>query len=349
LRSRSFIAVAVLLALLTAAAVAVILYDDSKNDTIAEGVKVGGVDIGGMTRTEATARLRREILEPLRRPVTIDHGARTWRLTAREAQIATNIDATVDDALARSRRGNIFERTWREATGGRINASIEPTVTYDDGAIVRMLDRVRKRVNRPAKDATMKFDATGPQLTPGVEGLAVDASSLHRKIRAALVSPTAKRRFAAVTHHVEPKVTSKDLEAQYDTALVVNRNAFQLVLYKHLKKVKAYDIAVGAVGLETPAGLYHIQNKAVNPAWTKPNSDWVPADERGDVIPGGTPENPLKARWLGIFAGAGIHGIDPSEYGSIGHAASHGCVRMRIPDVIDLYPRVPVGAPIYIA
>ena len=63
----------------------------------------------------------------------------------------------------------------------------------------------------------------------------------------------------------------------------------------------------------------------------------------------GTPENPLKSRWLGIFNGAGIHGVDPSEYGTIGHAASHGCVRMRIADVEDLYPRVPVGAPIFIA
>jgi lipoprotein-anchoring transpeptidase ErfK/SrfK len=74
----------------------------------------------------------------------------------------------------------------------------------------------------------------------------------------------------------------------------------------------------------------------------------VPAADRGKVVPGGSPENPLKARWLGIFDGAGIHGIDPSEYGTIGHAASHGCVRMRIPDVIDLYPRVAVGTPIYI-
>jgi lipoprotein-anchoring transpeptidase ErfK/SrfK len=103
------------------------------------------------------------------------------------------------------------------------------------------------------------------------------------------------------------------------------------------------------VGLETPAGIYHIQNKAVNPAWTMPNSSWVAPADRGKVVPGGTAENPLKARWLGIFNGAGIHGIDPSEYGTIGHAASHGCVRMRIDDVIDLYPRVPVGAPIYIA
>ena len=68
----------------------------------------------------------------------------------------------------------------------------------------------------------------------------------------------------------------------------------------------------------------------------------------GTYVPPG-PSNPIKARWLGIIDGAGIHGIDPSEYGSIGTAGSHGCVRMRIPDVIDLYPRVPVGAPIYIA
>jgi lipoprotein-anchoring transpeptidase ErfK/SrfK len=68
----------------------------------------------------------------------------------------------------------------------------------------------------------------------------------------------------------------------------------------------------------------------------------------GKVIPGGAPDNPIKSRWLGIWDGAGIHGVDPSEYSSLGHAASHGCVRMRIDDVEALYPQVPVGAPIYI-
>jgi lipoprotein-anchoring transpeptidase ErfK/SrfK len=151
------------------------------------------------------------------------------------------------------------------------------------------------------------------------------------------------------TRTLKPAVSSDQLAAKYPAVLVLHRNAFQLSLYKNLKLAKTYDVAVGMVGLETPAGLYHIQNKAVNPAWTEPNSDWVAPADRGKVVPGGSPENPLKARWLGIFNGAGIHGIDPSEYGSIGHAASHGCVRMRIPDVIDLYPQVPVGAPIYIA
>ena len=77
-----------------------------------------------------------------------------------------------------------------------------------------------------------------------------------------------------------------------------------------------------------------------------PNSDWA-GDLAGKVIPAGDPRNPIAARWMGFHDGAGIHGTyDP---GSIGSAASHGCIRMRIPDVIDLYDRVPVHTPIYIA
>jgi lipoprotein-anchoring transpeptidase ErfK/SrfK len=146
---------------------------------------------------------------------------------------------------------------------------------------------------------------------------------------------------------VKPDVTTDELAERYPAILIVNRSAFQLTLYKNLELHKTYGIAVGQVGLETPAGLYHIQNKAVDPAWTMPDSDWVAPADRGKVIPGGVPENPLKARWLGIYDGAGIHGTDAE--GSIGTAASHGCIRMRIPEVIELYDQVPVNAPVYIA
>jgi lipoprotein-anchoring transpeptidase ErfK/SrfK len=174
----------------------------------------------------------------------------------------------------------------------------------------------------------------------------VRATTLHRNIRAAIVSSTADRTFVARTRKIAPKVTTGQLADTYATAIIVNRGSFQLTLYKHLKPAKTYPIAVGQVGLETPAGLYHIQNKAVNPAWNVPNSPWA-GSLAGQVIPGGAPNNPLKARWMGIFAGAGIHGTD--AIGSIGTAASHGCIRMRIPDVIELYDQVPVGAPVYIA
>lgn len=323
-------------------------YDHAGRDRIAKGISVAGIDVGGLSRTAAHARLERRLIDSLRRPVVVDHGSQQWRLTAREARVTAKVDATIDDAVRRSRDGSFLSRVLRKLTGGEVHADLDPEITYSDQAVVRMLDRIRASVDRPARDATLKFSVGGPQTVAGQEGLAVNASALHRKIRAALVSPDAPRRLSAKTHHVEPKVTTSELADRYPTLLVVNRGAFRLDLYQRLKKVKSYDIAVGQVGLETPAGLYHIQNKTVDPAWTKPYSDWVPKDQQGQVVPGGSPQNPLKARWLGIFDGAGIHGIDPSEYGSIGHAASHGCVRMRIPDVIDLYGKVPVGTPIYI-
>ena len=77
-----------------------------------------------------------------------------------------------------------------------------------------------------------------------------------------------------------------------------------------------------------------------------PKSAWA-GSLAGQTIPPG-PQDPLKARFMSFEGGAGIHGIDPSEYSSIGHDASHGCIRMRIPDVIALYSKSPVGTPVYI-
>ncbi len=83
----------------------------------------------------------------------------------------------------------------------------------------------------------------------------------------------------------------------------------------------------------------------MDPVWNVPDSDWA-GSLAGQIIPPG-PENPLKARWMGIYNGAGFHGT--ADVGSLGSAASHGCVRMSVPDVIDLYDRVEVGTPVYIA
>jgi lipoprotein-anchoring transpeptidase ErfK/SrfK len=109
---------------------------------------------------------------------------------------------------------------------------------------------------------------------------------------------------------------------------------------------KSYRVGIGAVGFDTPAGEYEIESKAANPAWYVPNSAWA-GDLAGKVIAGDDPSNPIKARWMGFYDGAGIHGT--ADEASIGTAASHGCIRMLIPQVIDLYDRVPLKTPLYIA
>jgi lipoprotein-anchoring transpeptidase ErfK/SrfK len=345
-RTKWFIAVAATLAVLVVLGGALYAYDHARADEIAPGLRIAGVPLGGLTPEQAKARLEREIMTPLQKPIVVHHDKKTWTLGAREARLRADLSTMVDDALARSRQGDLFSRSWRSLRGEKLDDNLQPTVEYSDAAIVRMIDKVRKAIERPAKDATIKISAAGVSTVPGADGLAVQASQLHRQIRAAMTSTTAKRTFVAKTRHLEPKVRTDDLKRQYGTVIIVNRGQFKLRLFKNLKETESYGIAVGQVGLETPAGQYSIANKAINPAWHVPNSDWA-GDLAGKVIAGDDPSNPIKARWLGIYDGVGIHGT--ADDASIGSNASHGCIRMHIPDVEKLYDEVPVGSTVYIA
>jgi lipoprotein-anchoring transpeptidase ErfK/SrfK len=345
-RTKSLILVAVGVAVLVVLGGGLYAYDHARANEIAKGVEIGGIPLGGMTADQARARLEREIMRPLERPVVIHHDNKTWTLGAREARIHADLSAMVDQALAKSRSGDIFTRSWRSLTGEKLSADLQPSVQFSDAAVIRLIDRVRKSVERPATNASVKLSGTGVRSTPGSDGLAIQASLLHRRINAAITSPTASRTFVATTHHTVPKVTTNQLKRKFETVIIVNRAQFRLKLFKGLKLHETYPIAVGQVGLETPAGQYTIANKAVNPAWHVPNSPWA-GKLAGTVIPGDDPTNPIKARWLGVYDGVGIHGT--SDDASIGSNASHGCIRMHIPDVEKLYDEVPVGSAIYIA
>jgi murein L,D-transpeptidase YcbB/YkuD len=205
---------------------------------------------------------------------------------------------------------------------------------------------IARRINREAKNASVTPSGSGLQTVASKEGLALQGNDLRARVEKALVTPGASRRIVARTRIVQPAVTTDNLADKYPWFIIINRPAFRLTVYEHLRLKKSYPVAVGQVGLETPAGLYHVQNKAVNPDWHVPNSPWA-GDLAGKVIKGTDPENPIKARWLGIFNGAGIHGTDALS--SLGTAASHGCIRMAIPDVIEVYNEVPIGAPVFIA
>ncbi|MDQ4048282.1 MAG: L,D-transpeptidase/peptidoglycan binding protein [Actinomycetota bacterium] len=341
---KSFIALAALAVTLAAATAAGYAYDASNEDRIAKGVTVAGVDVGGLDTGEARARVKRRVVAPLMRPVTVTHDSRRFSLSPEDAGLRADVGGMVDEALKVSRDGGIVSRVARDLTGGEEDARVKPRVSYSKVAAAGLVARVRKGLDRPAQDARLNF----PELTKVSEkdGLEVEAGRLERRVKAALLSLHGGRTVEAPTRVTKAKVTRDQLASKYPKIVVVNRGGFRLSLYKNLKLQKSYPIAVGQAGLETPAGLYHIQNKAVNAAWSVPNSPWA-GSLAGTVIPGGAPNNPLKARWMGIFDGAGIHGTD--QVGSLGTAASHGCIRMAIPDVIQLYDQVDVQTPVYIA
>jgi lipoprotein-anchoring transpeptidase ErfK/SrfK len=344
MRHRWFILVAVVLLVLVGGAVAAFAYDSSREDLIAEGVTVAGVDVGGMSTDEARALVRRELQEPLERPISVVRGKERFTLSAEDAGVKADVGGMVDEAIQASREGSIFSRVARDITGGEEDAQVSARVSYSTAAVEQLVERIEGKLNRPARDAEVDFPSL--EKVKEQKGRRVKAAALEQRIAQALTVPGVERQVRAPVRIIKPKVTQEQLADKYPVLLIADRYNFRLRLYKQLQLQKEYTVAVGAVGFDTPAGMYAIQNKAVDPAWHVPESDWA-GDLAGTIVPGGVPENPLKARWMGIYDGAGIHGTDQTY--SLGTAASHGCIRMAIPDVIELYDQVPVGAPIYIA
>src|SRR5262249_49272140 len=95
--------------------------------------------------------------------------------------------------------------------------------------------------------------------------------------------------------------------------------------------LRVFPVAVGAADSPSPIGTFQIVQRLSNPTYYHP----------GTVIAPGK-DNPLGPRWLGLNRkGFGIHGTNAPN--SVGKAASHGCIRLRNRDVVELYPMLSVG------
>jgi lipoprotein-anchoring transpeptidase ErfK/SrfK len=349
-RSRSrvpFLVLGFLVLLGGIAVAAAYAFDHSRSDRIAPGVKVGGVDIGGLTTAAARARLVRRAVEPRRRTLRVHAVGHTFTLPARTSRITADLDVALDRALADSRRGWLGARVANALTNKRVDESVSLRIHYAPGVVAHLTSRVAAAVRRSPVEARVTPHATGLSIHKSHRGRALNEAALKRRLAASLTSARRPATIAATTHPIAPKVSTAQLASKYRTYIIIDRRDHVLRFYEHLKPASTYPIAVGRAGLETPAGLYDVQWKETNPSWHVPNSSWAGA-LAGKTIPPG-PDDPIKARWMAFNGGAGIHGIDPSEYASIGHDASHGCVRMRIPDVISLYARTPVHTPVYVA
>jgi len=121
--------------------------------------------------------------------------------------------------------------------------------------------------------------------------------------------------------------------------LVVSLGQRRLVLHQQGEPIVSYPVAVGQEDWQTPVGTFTVQTMRRHPVWQHPIT--------GEPIAPG-PENPLGARWIGFWQDGGyqigLHGTNQDD--SIGQAISHGCIRLRNADIIDLYNRITLGTPI---
>jgi hypothetical protein len=286
--------------------------------TIPAGASVSGLDVSGLTVEAAAARIETTFGPRLRSTLQVRAGSHRLHLTDKGGGLTLDARETARRALA----------------GG----DVKPVVT---ARVDAFLDRLERSVERDARDAELRYTVTKLKISSARDGLRLPRKAARAQIEAAIGDPASPRIIRVKLRHLEPDVTRAALERRHPIVVTVHRRGRNLRLFEDLEHSATYPVAVGMPGHVTPTGRYKIANKAVDPAWSAPDRPWTGA-YRNEVVPGGSAENPLKARWLGIVDGVGIHGTD--AVGSLGTAASHGCIRMSVPDVKALYPRVPVGA-----
>ena len=309
---------------------------------IAQGVHAGGIDLSNLTVPEAEAKLH-ELDAPLAKPVIVAVAGKRYRITAKQVKFTFDAGRTARRAYEMGEK-NPPDQSQAGGTAARLDVPL--AVEFRRGTIQGIVRTIAKRVYLAPRDARLTITLRKMKRHRSKTGRALNQKAVRGMVATALAEPDpAARLLKPGRLEVKPKINALQLANVYPTVVTIDKANFRLRLFKRLRFVKSYGVAIGLPAYPTPSGLFRITNKAVNPVWTAPNAPWA-GELAGTQTPGGSPANPLKARWLGIVNGVGIHGTS-AEY-SIGTRASHGCLRMRVADVIDLYPRVPVGTPVLI-
>jgi hypothetical protein len=295
---------------------------------VRDGVSVVGVDLSGLTRAQARRVLTERALPPIQRRFEVRVGRRLFVLTTGRLRLRFSETATA-----------------RRAMRAKAGQAVRPVISFRARSLAAFVRRATAATHVPARNASMRIGVRRIATRRAARGRRLRPARLGRAIRARIESPLRGRALRPRRARLRPGVTLPELRASNPVVLTIDRSGYRLRVFRRLRYARSYGIAVGAAGTETPTGLYRIQSKQVNPAWHAPNRPWA-GSYAGKTVPGGAPDNPLKARWLGVAGGVGIHGT--AEPWSIGSAASHGCIRMRVSEVIDLYRRVPLGSQVLI-
>jgi lipoprotein-anchoring transpeptidase ErfK/SrfK len=284
---------------------------------IAAGVKIAGVPVGGMTAAEASTAVERAFARPL-----VFVLSRHWLHASPQRLGAT---ADVKETVARAQLA-------APGTTFRLHVQVKRETLY---AYVAALAR---RFDRRPLDSRLLLRGLRPWLSPEVRGRTLNRLGAVRAIVAALV---ADRRGAVPlpVRSIAPATT----RSNFGPIVVIRRGSNRLYFYNGMRFVRRFPIATGQAVYPTPLGHFQVVVKWRDPWWYPPASPWAAGSS---PIPPG-PGNPLGTRWMGLSApGVGIHGTPNAA--SVGYSASHGCIRMYIPDAEWLFVHVRVGTPVFI-
>lgn len=299
--------------------------------TLPDGATIARVPVGGLDASGARHAVEQALGRVYERPITVRVGSRDQRISTRRAGQTIEYAAMIDRAFRLA--------AVRQPVHVRLDRD------YDGKALTRAAVVLGRPFYRAPRDARVRFGITRVVRIRARRGRGLDTAALRKALFAELRRPTPQRIVRAGVRSIRPRISTGDLRRLYPAYLSVDRRHFKLRLFKRLRHVRTYPIAVGMAGHDTPPGLRRVLWKELNPTWHVPNSPWA-GSLAGQTVPPGSPSNPLKYAFIALGDGVGIHGT--AEDWSIGSRASHGCIRMHVSDIKRLYPRVPVGTPVLI-
>lgn len=299
---------------------------------IASGVTIGGVDVSNLPALEARQRVYEQFVTPRRAPLPVTFRGKSFTI----APDAVGYRADVDAAIMRAFQVFPVPGTTEDVP---VTQSIRKTKLKD------VLTWRATQYEVSGKDALVVMRGMQPVIRRAVLGSEINVPQSMALVEPALVTSRPAAPVVLAEKKVRPTSTS------VGPVIVIDKSDFKLRLYRGttkpggtvMKRIRTYPVAIGQPAYPTPTGNYAVIQKQMNPTWFPPDSPW--AAGLGPVPPGAS--NPLGTRWIGTSAPAiGMHGTpNPS---SIGTMASHGCVRMYMGDVEDLYRRVEIGTPVFI-
>lgn len=203
-------------------------------------------------------------------------------------------------------------QTMRKTGTGELNYS-GSTGVYPQDSLVTGESAIAASVpTSPQKSGTIKLNSD------------------QKKPRSSLASIT------GTINNTSPAVSASDT-----TQVVVDLSDRRVYVSRYDEVIASYPIAIGKKGWETPTGNFKVMHKEHHPIWRHPIT--------GAIFDGGT-NSPLGDRWIGFWSDGrneiGFHGTPDVDL--VGAAVSHGCLRMRNPDVRMLYSQVSLNTPVLV-
>ncbi|MBK5210790.1 MAG: L,D-transpeptidase/peptidoglycan binding protein [Coriobacteriia bacterium] len=323
--------------------------DKAHASIVPNGVTLAGRDsLGSMDENAVNSAITSKADELLKTPVVVSLDASRTQETELGAFVSINTGKMVAEAIGIRSNATLEERLRLDVLKTSIDHDIGIDYTVDEKAVTKYVTKLAETYNQK-KISSAIIQKNGKIVIPeSKNGLEVDTDVTKASIVAAITSAFEQGTFPASLSatiaggSTSPKTTAASLS---DTpAIVVTLSKRQVALYNGEKLIKTYNCAIGQPGHKTPVGNWEIVLKRTNPIWRNPGSEWA-KDMPATIGP--SANSPLGLRALNLnVSGIRIHGT--VDINSIGTAASHGCMRIRNADIIDLFDRVNIGTKVFI-